>query len=62
MRILIAGMILAIAVPAGYAKGNKGQCKTQCNSMYHFCMGRSLTKQARKACKAQHKMCRSHCK
>jgi hypothetical protein len=62
MRLVIAGLMLALTVPAAIADGyNVGQCKSRCGSQYNFCKTRSTTKQARKACKATRKLCKNEC-
>ncbi len=62
MRLVIAGLIVALT-PAGLlAKSPKGQCKDRCDGQYHFCRNRSTTKQAGKSCKANRKICKSQCK
>jgi len=61
MRFLIAGLILAVALPAAEGKSPKGQCKDRCGSMYQFCAKGATTKAARKTCKAQRKSCKNQC-
>ncbi len=62
MRFVIAGLILLLSVPAAEAAGPRGQCKTQCNTQYQFCLNRSHTKQARNSCKVSRKNCKSQCR
>jgi hypothetical protein len=61
MRFLIAGLILAIVLPAAEASP-KGQCKDRCGSMYQFCLKRARTKEGRKLCKADRKACKHQCR
>ena len=62
MRFVIAGLILALTVPAAIADGySPGQCKSRCNNEYRFCKTRSTTKQGRKGCKASRKICKNQC-
>jgi len=61
MRFLIASLILAVAAPAAHAR-DKGQCKNRCDSNYQWCANRATTKQAKKACKADRKTCKSSCR
>jgi hypothetical protein len=62
MRFMIAGLILALGLPAAEAASRKGQCKKQCDAQYKFCLNRSITKQARKACKPGRRICKSQCR
>lgn len=64
MRFLIASLILAVTLPAAEAGAPdpKGQCKDRCDSMYQFCLNRTHTKQARKSCKADRKLCKHSCR
>jgi hypothetical protein len=63
MRFLIAGLILAVTLPAAEAATDrKGQCKDRCDSQYQFCLNRTRTKQARKSCKADRKVCKRYCR
>jgi hypothetical protein len=61
MRFAIAGLLLAMTLPAANARNYKKECKDHCVSQYKFCLNRSTTKGARKACKAERKVCKSHC-
>jgi|GraSoiStandDraft_41_1057321.scaffolds.fasta_scaffold03615_4 hypothetical protein len=62
MRFVIAGLILSVALPAAEAGSrNAGQCKARCDSNYQFCQNRSTTKQARKSCRADRKICKKTC-
>jgi hypothetical protein len=61
MRFIVAALILTVAIPEAFASG-KGQCKTRCDSSYQFCVNRSTTKQARKSCKVDRKLCKRTCK
>ena len=60
MRFAIAGLMLALALPAA-AKSPKSQCKDRCSTMYDFCQKHAITKQARKACKSEKKGCKGQC-
>lgn len=62
MRIGIAALILAIALPPAQGASKKAQCKNRCDSNYQFCMNRSVTKQAKKSCKSDRKNCKGTCK
>ncbi len=62
MRLILAVLILAVAMPEAEASGNKAQCKNRCDSSYQFCLARAGTKQARKACRVDRKLCKSGCK
>lgn len=62
MRLTIATLILTIAIPEAQAKGDKGQCKSRCDSSYQFCLNRTTTKQAKKSCKLDRKLCKKTCK
>jgi hypothetical protein len=57
MRFVIAGLILAMSLPAAHASA----CKSACSSQYHFCLQRSTTKLARQGCKATRKLCKNQC-
>ncbi len=61
MRLVIAGLILAMTPAAIFAKSPKGQCKDRCNGQYNFCRNRTTTKQAAKSCKTTRKVCKSQC-
>ena len=62
MRFLIAGLIVALTLPAtAAAKTSRGQCKDRCSGQYQFCLNRAHTKQARKLCKADRSGCKSRC-
>jgi hypothetical protein len=62
MRLVIAGLMLALMGPAAIADGyNVGQCKSRCDGNYRFCKTRSTTKQGRKGCKATRKLCKNEC-
>lgn len=61
MRFMIAVVVLAFAAP-GYAGKNTDACRSRCDSNYQLCLSRAITKQAKKACKADHKSCRGQCK
>lgn len=58
MRLLIAALISALAMPALQA----GSCQALCGTQYHFCLTRSVTKQAKKMCKVDHKTCKKQCR
>lgn len=58
MRFGIAGLLLAVMLPAAEAKS---QCKSRCSGQYSFCLKRATTKQARKGCKATRKTCKKQC-
>ena len=62
MRLMLAAVILFAAVPQADAAGNKGQCKTRCDSTYQFCLNRATTKAAKKSCKIDHKSCKTGCR
>jgi hypothetical protein len=62
MRLMIAALFLSVAIPEADAAGNKGQCKSRCDSSYQFCLNRATTKNAKKSCKADHKTCKSSCR
>jgi hypothetical protein len=61
MRFLIAGLLLASYLPLAGAPTQKAQCKTRCSTEYDFCVKRSTTKQARKACSVYRKNCKNGC-
>jgi hypothetical protein len=64
MRIVLAGIIFLVALPAAYAgaPSPKSQCKNSCKSTYTLCMKRANTGVGRKACKAQNKTCKKGCR
>ena len=63
MRLAIAGLLLAITLPAlAQAAGSKATCKARASSMYKFCKLSARTKQARAACKASYKTAKGQCK
>ena len=62
MRLILSALILCLAVPAAEAAGNKGECKSRCDTNYQFCLNRSTTKQARKSCKVDRKTCKKSCR
>lgn len=62
MRLILAALIVCVAVPQAEAAKDKGQCKNRCDSNYQFCVSRSTTKNARKSCKVDRKLCKSTCK
>lgn len=62
MRLFLAALVLCIAIPEADAGGPKAQCKNRCDSSYQFCAARAGTKQARKACKVDRKLCKSGCR
>ncbi len=61
MRFMIAGLILALTLPAAEATSPRAQCQDRCGGQYRFCLNRSHTKQARKSCKVDRKGCKSQC-
>ena len=61
MRLVIAGLALLLAAPA-FAKSPKSQCKDRCKTEYKFCLNRSTTKNAKKSCKKDRKLCKGNCK
>jgi hypothetical protein len=63
MRFVIAAvLILGVGLPAAEAAGDKGACKSRCDTNYQFCVNRATTKQARKSCKVDRKTCKATCK
>lgn len=60
MRFGIAGLLLAVMLPAAEASP-KSQCKNRCSGQYSFCLKRATTKQAKKGCKATRKACKKGC-
>ncbi len=62
MRFLVASLILSIGTPAFAGTKNIDACKSRCDSNYQFCSSRAVTKNAKKSCKADRKVCRSQCK
>ena len=63
MRLIMAGLILALILPAGAdAKSPKSQCHDRCSSEYRLCMSRPHTRQTRKSCKSIRKRCKSQCR
>ena len=61
MRLTLAALILSIALPEVFAGSPKGVCKNRCDSNYQLCSGRAGTKNARKSCKVDRKLCKSTC-
>jgi len=62
MRLTIAALILTVAIPEAQAAGDKGQCKSRCDSSYQFCLNRATTKNAKKSCKVDRKNCKKTCR
>jgi hypothetical protein len=65
MRILLAGLICSIAIPAAVDAATvspKAQCHNTCKSSYTLCMKRANTGVTRKACKKQNKTCKKGCR
>jgi hypothetical protein len=63
MRLLLAGFVFLLAVPAAAgAIKPKAQCKNTCSSSYNLCKKRANTKASRKACKVEHKTCKKGCR
>jgi hypothetical protein len=63
MRSAIAGLILAVTLPAlAQASGSKATCKARTSSTYRFCKLNARTKQAKAACKADYKHAKGQCK
>ena len=62
MRLIIAVLVLSVCPPLMKAASKKGECKNRCDSSYQFCLNRSTTKQAKKACKLDRKTCKRTCK
>jgi len=60
MRLVIAALTLTLAVPLADA-GSKPGCSNHCDSTYASCLNHAKTKQARKACKTNHKNCQVVC-
>lgn len=58
IRFGIAGLLLAVMLPAAEAKS---QCKSRCGGQYQFCLKRATTKQAKKGCKSTRKICKKQC-
>jgi hypothetical protein len=61
LRFGIAGLLLAVMLPAAEAKSPKSQCKDRCGGQYQFCLRRATTKQARNGCKTVRKTCKKQC-
>ena len=61
MRLIFAVLIVCLGAPEIEAK-DKAQCSNRCDSTYQFCVSRATTKQAKKSCKADRKLCKSYCK
>jgi len=64
MRLILAALIVAFVIPEAEAEagGGKAECKNRCDSTYQYCLARAGTKQARKACKVDRKLCKSGCR
>jgi hypothetical protein len=63
MRLVFAGFVFLIAVPAAMGTTKpKEQCKNSCSSSYTLCKKRANTKASRNACKAERKTCKKWCK
>ena len=62
MRFILAALILTIAIPEAEAAGTKAVCKNHCDSNYGMCVNRATTKNARKSCKTDRKLCKSGCR
>jgi hypothetical protein len=60
MRLTIAALILLASLAE--AGSVKAECKNRCDSNYQMCVGRANTKQAKKSCKVDRKLCKSHCR
>jgi hypothetical protein len=61
MRLTLAAILLSLAIPAADAASPKAVCKNRCDSNYEMCQGRSRTKNAKKSCKVDRKLCKSTC-
>jgi len=61
MRFILAGLVLMLAIPEVEA-GSKAVCQNRCESNYGTCTNRAMTKNARKSCKADRKLCKSTCR
>lgn len=62
MRLLIAGMVIGLLVPAAEAKPSKSNCKGRCDTNYGLCMNHAMTKAAKKSCRTDRKNCKGQCK
>ena len=62
MRFLIAGLILALGLPAAEARSYKAQCLDRCASQYKFCSVRATTDRMHSQCKASRKLCEKQCR
>jgi len=63
MRLILAVLIFSVTLPeADAGSGNKAQCTNRCDSNYQLCVSRAGTKQARKSCKVDRKLCKSGCR